>query len=82
MKSECCHQHPDNGDLATQTEDQREETDLRAVNERLLSALEKALQWIDAVISEPDKALTSRDLGNRIEHEARTIIEEAKERPR
>ncbi len=41
MKSECCHQHPDNGDLATQDPEQREETDLRAVNERLLSALER-----------------------------------------
>ncbi|MEE9149954.1 MAG: hypothetical protein V3U27_21460 [Candidatus Tectomicrobia bacterium] len=30
MKSECCHGHPDNGDLATQTPAQEEETNLRA----------------------------------------------------
>jgi len=40
MKSECCHQHPDNGDLATQTPAQTEETDLRATNTQLLEALE------------------------------------------
>ncbi len=40
MKNECCHQHPENGDLALQTEAQRAETDLRAVNAKLLSALE------------------------------------------
>ncbi|MEE9149947.1 MAG: hypothetical protein V3U27_21425 [Candidatus Tectomicrobia bacterium] len=42
MKSECCHGHPDNGDLATQTPEQAEETDLRATNEKLLAALEAA----------------------------------------
>lgn len=41
MKSECCHQHPDNGDLATQDPTQREETDLRATNAKLLEALEE-----------------------------------------
>ena len=41
MNNECCHQHPENGsDLALQTEAQREETDLRDVNSKLLAALE------------------------------------------
>ena len=45
MKSECCHQHPDNGDLATQDPAQREETDLRAINADLLAALENIMKW-------------------------------------
>ncbi len=55
MKSECCHQHPDNGDLAVQTEAQAEETDLRAVNAALLEALEKVAQDADeSLMQHPD----------------------------
>ena len=42
MNNECCHQHPDNGDLALQTEEQRAETDLRDVKAQLLKELEQA----------------------------------------
>ena len=52
--------------------------DTHAAAPALLEALKKALQWIDAVISEPDKALISRDLGHRIEREANTAIKAAK----
>ena len=53
MERECCHQHPDNGDLATQTPAQTEETDLRAINDLLLEALGK-------VAHDADESLTQR----------------------
>ena len=50
MKDECCHGHPDNGDLALQTESQREETDLRAINAALLEALERTVDDLEDVL--------------------------------
>ena len=56
MKSECCHQHPDNGDLATQDPAQREETDLRAINDQLLAALEPFVKATQGVLNEGGNA--------------------------
>ena len=51
MKSECCHQHPDNGsDLALQTEAQREETDLREENARLQDDKQRQQRYIAELI--------------------------------
>lgn len=77
MKTDCCHQHPDNGDLATQTEAQTEETDLRAVNERLLATLEPiaALALMDWTDDAPDSVRLTITLG--IARAARDAIEEA-----
>ena len=48
MKNECCHQHPDNGsDLALQTESQKAETDLRAVNAKLIQCLGRIAGALD-----------------------------------
>ena len=52
MKNECCHQHPENGDLALQTEAQRAETDLRAVNAKLLEALEPFVALLQPHVEE------------------------------
>ncbi len=72
MKNECCHQHPDNGDLALQTEAQRAETDLRDTNAQLLAALEQATLFIEGVFFEPSPLL-KQDLAF-----YRAAIEEAK----
>lgn len=48
MKSECCHQHPDNGsELALQSQTQKEETDLRIINAALLEALEALTKGVE-----------------------------------
>jgi hypothetical protein len=87
MKSECCHQHPDNGsDLAMQTEAQAEETDLRAVNAKLLSALEGTLPALDSAweraIMDTDAPtpakLATIEEGSPVSNKAREAIEEAK----
>jgi hypothetical protein len=84
MKDECCHQHPDNGsDLALQTESQRAETDLRAVNAKLLAALEGLA---GAFRDNPNKPRNSKDWEYMIETDvfaaaipqARAAILEAK----
>ena len=74
MKDECCHGHPDNGDLATQTESQRAETDLRDVNTALLEALE----IIQLEASEADESDNPYNVLESIDKLARAAIEAAK----
>ena len=78
MKNECCHQHPDNGDLATQTLEQTEETDLRAINAQLIEALERLLKYVNTRGLDGFHTMVT----DYAAQNARAVIEEAKERPR
>ena len=52
----------------------RERDGYKAQSEQRRKALRKALQWMDAVISEPDKALISRNLGHLIMRDVRAAL--------
>ncbi len=77
MNNECCHQHPENGDLALQTEAQREETDLRDVNAQLLAALEKLSKAVVAAVAADPYILLGQEIDD-AQYQALAAITEAK----